>query len=182
MIKNELNDIIVVGIKRLRKDLNLSQNELANKLNLSESYIIKWENKQTAVSLKNLMHICDKCNCSLDYLFGRSDNMNNDLMTADMAYKYVFNVEFSLLDNDRYFDSRYDNDFDYAYSINLTTDKYILEYFYNKSLLEQKKEQDQITQEVFDFKQKKLREKYSKVFNQELSKKVKYNCTKIGEY
>ena len=165
MIKNELNDIIVVGIKRLRKDLNLSQNELANKLNLSESYIIKWENKQTAVSLKNLMHICDKCNCSLDYLFGRSDNMNNDLMTADMAYKYVFNVEFSLLDNDRYFDSRYDN-----------------EYFYNKSLLEQKKEQDQITQEVFDFELKKLREKYSKVFNQELSKKVKYNCTKIGEY
>lgn len=171
MRDKEFNDIIVKGIQKLRKDKDLTQNELANKLGKSESLVVHWENNQTEVTFKNLMLICEKCNCSLDYLFGRVDTTNNDKITADMAYKYIFNIEFPLSDSE----------IDPTYFLNLTTDKYILEYFYYEKLLEQKKEQNQITQEEFDFELEKLKEKYSKVFNGQLSKKVRYNCTKIDE-
>lgn len=169
-VDDEFNNAIVKGIKRLRKDLKLTQEEFANKLGFTNSYIVQWENKQTRVSYKNLMIICDKCNCSLDYLFQREDIIKKEIKTIELAYEHIFNVEFPLLDTN-----------DPVYVLNITTNKFILKYLYMKKLLEQKKEQNQITKEVFDFELKELKEKYEKVFSAEIFEKVRYNCTRTDE-
>lgn len=171
-VEDEFNDVIVEGIKKLRNDLDITQDELGEKIGLSGSYVTRWENKQYKVSLKNLMLICDKCNCSLDYIFQRDNIIEKEIKTAKQAYEHIFNIEFPLIE---------EKDVDPMVSLNITTNKYLLKYFYLRKLLEQKKEQNQITQEVFDFELKELEEKYEKVFSAEVLEKVTYNCTRTDE-
>lgn len=171
MIDEEFNNTIVEGIKNLRRTLGLTQREFGERLGFSESYIIHWENKQDKVSFKNLLHICDTFDCTLDYLFGRSNDFEKKIETAEMAYENIFNIEFPFIDNEE----------NPMLILNFTTNKYILEFFYNRKLLDKQKEENQITEGVYDFELEKLKDKYSKVFKNELNKKISYNCTMTRE-
>ncbi|QIB26281.1 helix-turn-helix domain-containing protein [Caloranaerobacter azorensis] len=63
-------------IKRLRKDNNLTQDELANKLNISRSTIGMIETNKREPSNELLVKIANFFNVSIDYLLGRTDIRN----------------------------------------------------------------------------------------------------------
>lgn len=58
-------------IKEIRKKLNLSQVELAKKLNTSQNTISNYEAGNTQPSIEMLVNIADVLNVSLDYLCDR---------------------------------------------------------------------------------------------------------------
>ena len=53
-------------IQQLRKNKNLSQERIAEKLNISRQAVAKWENGETTPDISNLVQISDLFNISLD--------------------------------------------------------------------------------------------------------------------
>lgn len=63
-------------LKKLRTEKHLSQKELAEKLEMSQQAIAKWENNQTTPNPEMLVRIADFFDVSADYLLGR---INQDI-------------------------------------------------------------------------------------------------------
>ena len=63
-------------IKNLREELNITQQELADKLNCSKSVIGLYENDRRKPSLEVLLKLSEIFNCSIDYILGKSDIRN----------------------------------------------------------------------------------------------------------
>ena len=57
------------NLKRLRKEHNLTQKELAEKLNVSDKTINQWERKYSEPDIKAIMDLKDFFNISYDELF-----------------------------------------------------------------------------------------------------------------
>ena len=55
-------------IVNLRKENNLTQDELANKLNVSRQSISKWESGLSLPEISNLLLISEIFNCTIDSL------------------------------------------------------------------------------------------------------------------
>jgi len=62
----KLNDILASNLTFLRKHNNLTQIELASKLQYSDKTISKWETGEIIPSVENLMRICEIYGVSLD--------------------------------------------------------------------------------------------------------------------
>ena len=60
-------------LKELRKSKNLSQKELAEILNTTNSSICDWECGRTEPNLNTIRQIADYFEVSCDYLLGKSD-------------------------------------------------------------------------------------------------------------
>lgn len=60
-------------IKKFREELNLTQQDLANKLNCSKSVIGLYESETRKPSLEVLIKLSNIFNCSIDYLLGKTD-------------------------------------------------------------------------------------------------------------
>lgn len=60
-------------ITKLRKKNNLSQEQLAEKINVSSRAISKWENGESDPSIANLVLLGEVFNVSLDYLLGKDE-------------------------------------------------------------------------------------------------------------
>ena len=60
-------------IRELRKEKNITQQELAEKLGVTGSYISYVESEKTNITLENALKIADYLNVSLDELVGRQD-------------------------------------------------------------------------------------------------------------
>lgn len=58
----------------LRKSINLSQEELAEKLNVSRQAISKWENGQSTPDLETILALCKLFNVTTDQLLISLDN------------------------------------------------------------------------------------------------------------
>ena len=58
-------------ISRLRKNLGLKQDEIAEKVNISAQAVSKWENDLSAPDISTLPLLADILNVSLDELLGR---------------------------------------------------------------------------------------------------------------
>ena len=67
-------------LQKLRKDNNLSQEELARKLNVSRQAISKWE-LGTLPDINNLVRISQYFDCSIDYLI--NDNTENTTLATN---------------------------------------------------------------------------------------------------
>ena len=63
-------------IAALRKELKLSQTELANKLNTSVSVISRYERDEMAPSIDTAKKLATFLNTSVGYLLGESENDN----------------------------------------------------------------------------------------------------------
>ena len=63
-------------IAALRKELKLSQTELANKLNTSVSVISRYERDEMAPSIDTAKKLAALLNTSVGYLLGESENDN----------------------------------------------------------------------------------------------------------
>lgn len=61
-----LNNVLSSNLIKLRKFNNLTQSELASKLQYSDKTISKWETGEIIPSLENLMRLCEIYNVTLD--------------------------------------------------------------------------------------------------------------------
>lgn len=68
-----MNNNLANNLKKIRKDNNLSQEQLAEKLNVSRQAISKWESNQAYPEMDKIMQICKLYNVNID------DLMHNDI-------------------------------------------------------------------------------------------------------
>ena len=66
-------------LKKIRQDSDLTQEELAKRINTSRSNIANYENDKNMPSIDILEKLSEIFNCSIDYLLGKSDIKNPDL-------------------------------------------------------------------------------------------------------
>ncbi len=62
-----------IRIKNLRKEKNITQEKLANILNVNRTIISKWERSRLLIATPFLYAICKKYHLSADYLLGKID-------------------------------------------------------------------------------------------------------------
>lgn len=67
------------NLKKIRQENNLTQEELAKKINTSRSNIANYENDKNMPSIDILEKLSEIFNCSIDYLLGKSDIKTPDL-------------------------------------------------------------------------------------------------------
>lgn len=169
-INHEVKDVSRNRVRYLRKSLGLSVGEFLDGIDGFSDYTLESiEKGNSGLTLDKALKISQKYDVSLDYLFGISDYINEKQIMSEVAFEQIFNIQFPLADNEG----------DPLLVLNFSTNEYLLEYFYNKKVLDQKKKDGEITQEAFDFELQKLREKYNKVLKSQSIKQVNYNCTKI---
>ena len=63
-------------IKKIREELGLTQQELADKLDCAKSTIAMYENETRKPSLEILVKLSEIFNCSIDYLLGKTEVRN----------------------------------------------------------------------------------------------------------
>ena len=68
-------------LKSLRKEQNLTQQKIAEKLNISRGSYAQWEAQRTQPSSKSLETLADFFNVSTDYLLGNTDIKSRTLET-----------------------------------------------------------------------------------------------------
>ena len=66
------------NLKKIRQDNDLTQEDLARKINTSRSNIANYENDKNMPSIDILEKLSKIFNCSIDYLLGKSDIRNPD--------------------------------------------------------------------------------------------------------
>ena len=66
-----LDNSIVVGqnVREIRKNLNLTQEEFAEKLNINAQFLSQIETGKAGISIDNAINICNTANCSSIRLF-----------------------------------------------------------------------------------------------------------------
>lgn len=77
-------------LKDLREDKDLSQADVANKINTSQSYYAQYENGKRPIPFERVIELADFYNVSLDYIAGRSKNKQDttkDSTTAALIQK-----------------------------------------------------------------------------------------------
>ena len=81
----------MLRIKELREEKNISQLELAKKLNLTQQSISLYEKGDREPSIDVLKSIANFFNVSLDYLLGKSDIRNYD--EDEKEFLFAFHKE-----------------------------------------------------------------------------------------
>lgn len=71
-------------LKQLREENNLSQLDLANKLNMSQQAISAYEKGAREPDIDTIKKISDLFNVSTDYLLGKSDIRNPEVVNKDL--------------------------------------------------------------------------------------------------
>lgn len=72
-------------LKKLREDRGLQQKELADILNVHRGSISNWETDKRIPDKDTLIKIADYFNVSIDYLFGRAENTNVEVVEIKYA-------------------------------------------------------------------------------------------------
>lgn len=78
-------------IYELRKEKNMSQENLADKLNISRQAVAKWENGESFPDIDNLIMISNLFNISIDRLV-KQDNCITKVNTNDISTNKI--IEF----------------------------------------------------------------------------------------
>ena len=71
-------------IKLLREELNLTQQELADKLDSAKSTIAMYENESRKPSYEVLIKLSEIFGCSIDYIIGISNDRNSDKLDSNL--------------------------------------------------------------------------------------------------
>ena len=74
-------------IKRIREELDLTQKEIANILNVTRSAYSLWEIGKNVIPLKKLNDFCNHFKLSLDYVVGLSDKNRKNLNYVEINPK-----------------------------------------------------------------------------------------------
>lgn len=84
---------------RLRKEKNITQAELAKKLNIRQTTVSSWENGISVPDYPTLIKLADFFDVSIDYLLGREDDFG--VIQTQNAASDLDNDEQTLLSNFR---------------------------------------------------------------------------------
>lgn len=71
-------------LKNLRKNKNISQEDFANKIGVTRSSVGNYETNRNMPTADVLDKIADVLDCSLDYLLGKSDNIQSVQNNEDL--------------------------------------------------------------------------------------------------
>ena len=82
MAKLDNNKIIGRNIKDIRKELNLTQEEFAEQLNINAQFLSQVETGKAGISIDNAINICNTAKCSSTELF------KDIIKFSDIVYKY----------------------------------------------------------------------------------------------
>ncbi|GEL78153.1 helix-turn-helix transcriptional regulator [Tenuibacillus multivorans] len=82
---------MATNIRFFREQMNWTQQQLANKLNVSRSVITKWENESAVPDLDTLIKISDLFSLSLDQLVGR--NLTDEFLLKEFKKVYSLDLE-----------------------------------------------------------------------------------------
>ncbi len=72
------------NLKKIRQEHDMTQEELAKKINTSRSNIANYENDKNMPSIEVLNKLSEILNCSTDYLLGKSDIRNPEKKDNDL--------------------------------------------------------------------------------------------------
>ena len=75
--------------KELRKKAGLTQIEFAEKLNVDQSTISKWEQDKAIPDIQTLVQLASFFNVSVDYLMGREQKVDNNVRGMQMERSVV---------------------------------------------------------------------------------------------
>ena len=104
--------IFAINVKKYRSEQNLSQEALAEKLNMSRQAISKWESGNSYPDMSTMINICKVLNCTLEDLldddaigtnsFEKNDKVNINKWIKDLldfitkSYNMFWSMKFSL--------------------------------------------------------------------------------------
>ena len=77
----------MLNIKQLREEKSILQLDLAKHLGVSKTCISDWERERSQPSIEILMQIADYFECSIDYLVGRSNELDTVIIQNDISYE-----------------------------------------------------------------------------------------------
>jgi transcriptional regulator with XRE-family HTH domain len=80
-------------IKILREELNMTQQELADKLGGAKSSVAMYENEDRKPSLEILIKLSEIFDCSIDYILGKTNIRNNEINDPLGLAKIGFNMD-----------------------------------------------------------------------------------------
>lgn len=72
----------MLRIKELRKQQNITQQQLSNYLGITQATLSGWENEKFEIDNNSLMKCADYFNVSLDYLLGRTNDCSVKVNTV----------------------------------------------------------------------------------------------------
>lgn len=85
-----MNNNFAENIKKIRKDNNLSQEELAEKLGVSRQAISKWESSQAYPEMDKIIQLCNEFNLNIDDLLNKDiREVKGEEETKNNLNKYV---------------------------------------------------------------------------------------------
>lgn len=86
---------MVKNLKVLRKEKNISQQQLANILEISQQAINKYENHKVEPDIDTLVAMADYFGVTLDYLVGRfeSENSESNVVITDSEKELILNYK-----------------------------------------------------------------------------------------
>lgn len=93
---------IGIQIAKLRKEKNITQDELAKNLDISAQAVSKWENGG-APDLELLPRIADYFGVSIDYLFGRGEGQAESGFTQKDFLERLDTVQKLILENSMFY-------------------------------------------------------------------------------
>ena len=79
-----MNDVIGTNIARLRKEKNMTQEQLANLLGISYQAVSKWENGLSSPDVSTFPILADTFGVTIDELFGRTAAPREDASTEQV--------------------------------------------------------------------------------------------------
>ena len=85
------NLILGQNIRDIRKSINLTQEEFAEKLNLNPQFISQIETGRVGISIDNAINICNTANCSSVNLFKGLINSPGNRANDNVFTKYKIN-------------------------------------------------------------------------------------------
>ena len=74
-------------LKTLRKQVKLTQAQIAEKLDISQQAYASWERGVKKPTQENLIKIVQILNVSVDYLVGNSDNTDDELDNIELLFR-----------------------------------------------------------------------------------------------
>lgn len=87
--------IIMIGIgykiKQLRKNLNITQQELANNMHVTQASIANYESETKYPDYEKLLWLCDFFGVSTDYMLGRTKTFTNKNNNIEKTSVHVSN-------------------------------------------------------------------------------------------
>ena len=78
------------NLQVLRKMTNLTQENLAEKLDVSRQTISKWEQNLACPEIEKLIEVCELFRCSVDQIL-REDMITNDEAYSEIRISYIPN-------------------------------------------------------------------------------------------